>query len=228
MKTKEEILSLLRSLQGIVNSDRLKEITNYIESFNPNRIDEERFMEIYRGTGVTLTHTIEEYNSTCEDHQVLQPLPDEMPEWMKYMLSVGELDKAWKRLTQHYGTPTKKELVSVEELEKELFQIYGNHKLACSPTFPIAKHIVDKYSLHPAKKEFPFNLKEGDLVSWNGVEKYKFKQITLRLIGESGNTLNALLSSCTPYIEPSIHDKFMASLSDEQKKMYEEIKEATK
>ena len=26
------------------------------------------------------------------------------------------------------------------------------------------------------------------------------------------------------YIEPSIHDKFMASLSDEQKKMYEEMK----
>ena len=32
-------------------------------------------------------------------------------------------------------------------------------------------------------------------------------------------------TDCTPYHEPSIHDKFMASLSDEQKKMYEEMKE---
>jgi hypothetical protein len=37
-----------------------------------------------------------------------------------------------------------------------------------------------------------------------------------------------LLNRCTPYIEPSIHDKLMEKLGDEQKKMYEEFMKEVK
>ena len=176
-----------------------------------------------------MSEMIKQYNSTLKDHQVFQPLPSEMPkEYLdKFYSSTTPylLDAFWKELTNHYGTPTKKELVSVEKLDEEICALHRVIMPATSKL--IAQHIIDTYSLNPPKREW-----------WMDCEKFK---VGATIMVSDGYRVDRFNNSflicdeniypvvvCTPYIEPSIHDKFMASLSDEQKKLYDEMKEATK
>ena len=209
-------------------------LTEELSTLNPMKIDEERmkecFEQVFTKDIYLKSHfktIVDQYNSTIEDHQVFQPLPSEMPSWFARLFnwaSPEDSRKIWSEIINHYGTPTKKELVSVEELAKEIKNIYVPCSEEKKLSYVIAQHLVNKYGLNPPNRdEFPFNLKKGDKFMWNG-KIYLFEK--LGLIGEGCGYVD--FDHCTPYTEPSIHDKFMASLSDEQKKMYEEIKEATK
>ncbi len=202
MKTKEEIIKYLREL-----ANDLKAYSEY-------------------GHQISIGEVID----YLEDHQVLQPLPSEMPELFGgsidkrfYITDTVTMDDLYQEIRNHYGTPTKKELVSVEELSNELGKL--NVDLSDEGDFikDIAQHIIDTYSLNPPNRdEFPFNLKRGDLFM-NGEFLREFKSIRISIV-DIGNQIFSE-SDCTPYTEPSIHDKFMASLSDEQKKLYDEMKE---
>lgn len=228
MKTKEEIIAVIEKIKSLniaLSVADYEAVLHYLKlsTLNPNKIDEERFYKIWNKKDISeIEDILSEYNSTCKDHQVLQPLPSEMPKEFKSLF--GTLDKAiqiWRWFTKHYGTPTKKELVSVEELEKEIRIAYNK---VDSSWKSIAQHIIDTYSLNaPKRDEFPFNLKKGD--------KFKIEGSTRVLDSISLNATDGVsfpLSECTPCIEPSIRDKFMASLSDEQKKMYEEFMKEVK
>lgn len=244
MKTKEEIIQALRGSKIVMintgnprNAEYIQHAINYIESMpkiheelstlNPNKIDEERFYKIWNKKDISeIEDILSEYNSTCKDHQVLQPLPSEIPKELrdKYIKDDSYfLKDMWQELIKHYGTPTKKELVSVEELDEEICALHRVIMPATSKL--IAQHIIDTYSLNPPKREWWMDLKEGDKFIGSDGRVCTFNG---NHIVESSNNGNYYLNRCTPYIEPSIHDKFMASLSDEQKKMYEEIKESTK
>ena len=251
MKTKEEIIQALRGSKIVMintgnprNAEYIQHAINYIESMpkiheeistlNPMKIDEERMIGIWNNYpfsynyGISgMSEMIKQYNSTCENHQVLQPLPKDKPEWFEWSLDTSKYD-LWDELVKTYGTPTKKELVSVEELEKELIELQQQAYYGVRWETKLAQHIIDTYSLNPPKRdEFPFNLKKGDKFMGGGRECTLLKlETTPRLYTQKSGYFEA--TDCTPYHEPSIHDKFMASLSDEQKKMYEEIKESTK
>ncbi len=242
----KETIKLLHLARGSVingaNELALADINKAIDQLeelsilNLMKIDEERFKSIYNslpslGFEASFAQdTVKEYNSTLEDHQVLQPLPDEMPNWFRHKLSTysnERVESIWNELIKHYGTPTKKELVSVDELEKEFLSIVRSLPLV-GGAFHIsllAQHIIDTYSLNPTKREWWMDLKEG--------EKFKdgkggvFIFDGMFYIGSDG-VYSHPANKSTPYIEPTIFDKFMASLSDEQKKMYEEMKETTK
>lgn len=113
-----------------------------------------------------------------------------------------------------------KELVSVDELSRSIYN--NSNTLNMNECTLVAQNLVNTYSLNPPKREWWMDLKEGDKFIGSDGRVCTFNG---NHIVESSNNGNYYLNRCTPYIEPSIHDKFMASLSDEQKKMYEEIKE---
>ena len=253
MKTKEEIIAVIEKIKSLniaLSVADYEAVLHYLKlsTINPMKIDEERMndisMSLYEeriSPMSDMKRMIDKYNSTLEDHQckyckamtsqpdeecylapqVLQPLPKDKPDWFEWSLDTSKYD-LWDKLIKEYGTPTKKELVSVEKLAREVLEIYNNVKsMECMQA--IAQHIIDTYSLNPPKSdEFPFNLKEGD--------KFMYDNLLMTFKGFALDTPSVccVVSRCTPYIEPSIHDKFMASLSDEQKKLYEEMKEATK
>ena len=264
MKTKEEIIQALRGSKIVMintgnprNAEYIQHAINYIESMpkiheelstlNPMKIDEERMndisMSLYEeriSPMSDMKRMIDQYNSTCKDHQVLQPLPSEMPELFGgsidkrfYITDTVTMDDLYQEIRNHYGTPTKKELVSVEELSNELGKL--NVDLSDEGDFikDIAQHIIDTYSLNPPKRDEWYEKAIPNVTEYvcdNTVHVFTDYYIEThgRRVWIQSNALGHLLSDCTPYHEPSIHDKFMASLSDEQKKMYEEIKEATK
>ena len=156
---------------------------------------------------------------------MLQPLPENPPDWFNKMFnwaSPEDSRKIWSEIINHYGTPTKKELVSVEELAKEFLELQQQAYYGVRWETKLAQHIIDTYSLNPPKREW-----------WRYCEKFMYKgrvykKYSYEIFLDGHTVLHAELSrhdlkDCTPYIEPSIHDKFMASLSDEQKKMYEEL-----
>jgi hypothetical protein len=232
MKTKEEIIAVIDNTNHLSCEDCVA-IKHHLTqpTLNPMKIDEERmrecFEQVFTKDIYLKSHfktIVDQYNSTCEDHQVLQPLPSDIPAKIGRMIyeyardNNMSIDDIWKEIFDHYGTPTKKELVSVEKLDEEICALHRVIMPATSKL--IAQHIIDTYSLNPAKREWWMDLKYGDEYFFGKI-KYKFKQ--LRIEASNGGIM--WLDMCTPYIEPSIHDKFMASLSDEQKKMYEEMKE---
>ena len=197
MKTKEEIIKYLREL-----ANDLKAYSEY-------------------GHQISIGEVID----YLEDHQVLQPLPSEMPKdlldkWTDRTKNYG-VSNLWYDIVLKYGTPTKKELPSVEELESEISRL---RVIDLYTSKDIAKHIIDTYSLNTPKcDEFPFNLKKGDkLMSQGFVKTFGSISKPLVLFEDGGNNY---ADQCTPYQEPSIHDKFMASLSEESKKLYEQLKE---
>jgi len=246
MKTKEEIIQALRGSKIVMintgnprNAEYIQHAINYIESMpkiheelstlNPMKIDEERFKSIYNslpslGFEASFSQdTVKEYNSTLEDHQVLQPLPSEIPKELrdKYIKDDSYfLKDMWQELIKHYGTPTKKELVSVEKLDEEICALHRVIMPATSKL--IAQHIVDTYSLNPPKREWWMDLKEGD----------KFKDGTggvfifdgMFYIGSDG-VYSHPANKSTPYIEPSIHDKVKEKLGIE---LYEEFMKEVK
>ena len=230
MKTKEEIIAVIEKIKSLniaLSVADYEAVLHYLKlsTLNRMRIDEERFYKIWNKKDISeIEDILSEYNSTCKDHQVLQPLPSEIPKELrdKYIKDDSYfLKDMWQELIKHYGTPTKKELVSVEELEKEIRIAYNK---VDSSWKSIAQHIIDTYSLNPAKREW-----------WMDCEKFVYKgrvykKYSYEIFPDGHTVLHAELSrhdlkDCTPYIEPSIHDKFMASLSDEQKKLYDEMKE---
>ena len=243
MKTKEEIIAVIEKIKSLniaLSVADYEAVLHYLKlsTLNPMKIDEERMKKIHhKFYDITYSKSqtkriVQEYNSAIEDHQVLQPLPSEMPELFGgsidkrfYITDTVTMDDLYQEIRNHYGTPTKKELVSVEELGKEIADIHVPFGDERKLSRLIAQHIIDTYSLNPAKREWWMDLKEG--------EKFKdgkggvFIFDGMFYIGSDG-VYSHPANKSTPYIEPSIHDKFMASLSDEQKKMYEEIKESTK
>jgi len=235
MITKEKLVQTIRTNKALLR-ETIEAIIYYLElptpSLNPMKIDEEMmatcFEEVFTKDIYAKSNfktIVDKYNSTLEDHQVLQPLPENPPDWFNKMFNWASSEdsrKIWSEIINHYGTPTKKELVSVEELEKELFQIYGNHKLACSVTFSMAKHIIDTYSLNPPKREWWMDLKEGDKFIGSDGRVCTFNG---NHIVESSNNGNYYLNRCTPYIEPSIHDKVKEKLGNE---LYEEFMKEVK
>ena len=239
MKTKEEIDRGLQRVSASLHHLGLsptyvEEARDYIKSLstiNPNKIDEERFKTIYNKTGAQgfeysfTEDAVKQYNSTLEDHQVLQPLPSECSgEFVNLFNSRHSPRIIWQWVVNHYGTPTKKELVSVEELMDEITDLLYNKDYSFQA---LAKHFIDTYSLNPPKRGWWMDLKEGDKFMCNGKDWTFHKAITMNKIYFAENMcFDATV--CQPYTEPSILDKFMASLSNEQKKMYEEMKEATK
>lgn len=217
MKTKEEIIAVIDNTNHLSCEDCVA-IKHHLTqpTLNPMKIDEERLVRAWKTTP-SIKEAIKYYNSTCKDHQVLQPLPKDKPDWFEWSLDTSKYD-LWDELVKTYGTPTKKELVSVLELHNDIRNKYG-----LNPTISqVVKHFHDTYSLNPPKREWWMDLKEGDKFIGSDGRVCTFNG---NHIVESSNNGNYYLNRCTPYIEPSIHDKFMASLSDEQKKMYEEMKE---
>ena len=234
MKTKENVIKNIIHRYIMEDDDsKLKQILKEeLSTLNPMKIDEDRMESILIGIGGDAYYknqtrkAIKIYNSTLENHQVLQPLPKDKPDWFEWSLDTSKYD-LWDELVKTYGTPTKKELVSVEELAKEFLELQQQAYYGVRWETKLAQHIIDTYSLNPAKREW-----------WRYCEKFMYKgrvykKYSYEIFLDGHTVLHAELSrhdlkDCTPYIEPSIHDKFMASLSDEQKKMYEEIKESTK
>lgn len=192
-------------------------IQEELSTFNPMKIDEERFKNIYNKTGARgfeasfSQDAVKEYNSTLEDHQVLQPLPDEMPDEFKLNYSLMTAPYTWNWLVKTYSSPTKKELVSVDELEKEFLSIVRSLPLV-GGAFHIsllAQHIIDTYSLNPPKREWWMDLKKSDKFMFNGKVKF-LHHINDRpeLHTEEGGVVYA--DQCAPYIEPTIFDRLKA------------------
>lgn len=106
----------------------MPKIHEELSTLNPIKIDEERMndisMSLYEeriSPMSDMKRMIDKYNSTCKDHQVLQPLPSEMPELFDgsidkrfYITDTVTIDDLYQEIRKHYGTPTKKELVSTE------------------------------------------------------------------------------------------------------------------
>lgn len=242
MKTKEEIIQALRGSKIVMintgnprNAEYIQHAINYIESMpkiheeistlNPMKIDEERMKEVYRKIHPMnfYEHSqikifIEKYNSTLEDHQVLQPLPKDKPDWFEWSLDTSKYD-LWDKLIKEYGTPTKKELVSVEKLDEEICALHRVIMPATSKL--IAQHLVNKYGLNPPKREWWMDLKYGEWYKDHGNHKSVFSHVAL--ISTNGGISN--IQNCTPYIEPSIHDKVKEKLGNE---LYEEFMKEVK
>lgn len=236
MKTKEEIIAVIEKIKSLniaLSVADYEAVLHYLKlsTLNRMRIDEERFYRRWRNMFPkddwelsSANLLLQDYNSTIKDHQVLQPLPKDIPAKIGRMIceyasdNNMSIDDMWQELIKHYGTPTKKELVSVEELEKEIRIAYNK---VDSSWKSIAQHIIDTYSLNPAKRdEFPFNLKKGD--------KFKIEGSTRVLDSISLNATDGVsfpLSECTPCIEPSIHDKVKEKLGIE---LYEELMKEVK
>jgi hypothetical protein len=214
MKTKQQIIDRIieRWKSTDINSmDKI--LTEELPDFNPNRIDEERFKELWGNkslgyNGSMVQQVIQEYNSTLpspliplpkempawfndidvdnEDYIIwekivqhygtpsnnLQPLPKDMPKdvfkqldkykhWIdlenKWHWHFRDLNWLWKVITSHYGTPSKPDLPSVEELEKELSKLWGKDIEMIQKG--VAKYLHSKYSL-PPKQEDVDKLKE--------------------------------------------------------------------
>lgn len=203
-------------------------LSQELSTLNPNKIDEERMEKMYNKENITnisysnsITRMyVDKYNSTLEDHQVLQPLPKDKPDWFEWSLDTSKYD-LWDELVKTYGTPTKKELVSVEELEKEIRIAYNK---VDSSWKSIAQHIIDTYSLHPNRREWWMDLKEGDKFM-KGSEVFTLMRLdsNVRLYTKAQGYF--ISDECTPCIEPSIHDKVKDKLGIE---LYQEFMKEVK
>ena len=236
MKTKEEIIAVIEKIKSLniaLSVADYEAVLHYLKlsTINPMKIDEERFMNCFYNhfqetmfAKRNLNIVFDEYNSTCKDHQVLQPLPSEMPLDFKKIDYKEEPIQVWRWIISKYGTPTKKELVSVEELEKEIYPLIAIHSSTKVMSQTVAKHFHNTYSLNPPKRdEFPFNLKKGDkLMSQGFVKTFSSISKPLVLFEDGGNNY---ADQCQPYHEPSIHDKVKEKLGNE---LYEEFMKEVK
>jgi hypothetical protein len=124
------------------------------------RIDEERMTNIYKKTGgqkFKISYTqdaVKEYNSTLPSPLV--PLPKEMPKEFYDVAKMHSSHGTWQWLLEHYGTPSKEPLPSVEELERELKTLPIKE---IDEIKQIAQHLHSKYSLQ-TKQEDIGKLKE--------------------------------------------------------------------
>ena len=230
MITKEKLVQTIRTNKALFR-ETIEAIIYYLElptpSLNPMKIDEERMESILIGIGGDAYYknqtrkAIKIYNSTLEDHQVLQPLPKDKPDWFEWSLDTSKYD-LWDELVKTYGTPTKKELVSVEELEKEIYDSTVN--LNDNECKVLAKNLVNKYGLNPPKREWWMDLKEGDKFM-KGCYTYELSNLDshVRLYTEQNGYF--LAEECQPYIEPSIHDKVKEKLGIE---LYQEFMKEVK
>ena len=234
MKTKEEIIAVIEKIKSLniaLSVADYEVVLHYLKlsTLNPMRIDEERMndisMSLYEeriSPMSDMKRMIDKYNSTCKDHQVLQPLPENPPDWFNKMFnwaSPEDSRKIWSEIINHYGTPTKKELVSVEKLDEEICALHRVIMPATSKL--IAQHIVDTYSLNPPKREWWMDLKYGEWYKDHGNHKSVFSHVAL--ISTNGGISN--IQNCTPCIEPSIHDKVKEKLGIE---LYEEFMKEVK
>jgi hypothetical protein len=162
MKTKQQIIDRIieRWKSTDINSmDKI--LTEELPDFNPMRIDEERMTNIYKKTGgqkFKISYTqdaVKEYNSTLPSPLV--PLPKEMPKEFYDVAKMHSSHGTWQWLLEHYGTPSKEPLPSVEELEKELSKLWGKDIEMIQKG--VAKYLHSKYSL-PPKQEDIGKLKE--------------------------------------------------------------------
>jgi hypothetical protein len=167
MKTKQQIIDRIieRWKSTDINSmDKI--LTEELPDFNPMKIDEERFKELWGNkslgyNGSMVQQVIQEYNSTLPSPLI--PLPKEMPvdfdkkikAWA--LNDIKKLKEVWDWLFDHYGTPEKQPLPSVEELEKELSKLWGKDIEMIQKG--VAKYLHSKYSL-PPKQEDVDKLKE--------------------------------------------------------------------
>ena len=110
----------------------------------------------------------------------------------------------------------------MEELAKEIKNIYVPCSEEKKLSYVIAQHLVNKYGLNPPKREWWMDLKEG--------EKFKdgkggvFIFDGMFYIGSDG-VYSHPANKSTPYIEPSIHDKVKEKLGIE---LYEELMKEVK
>lgn len=232
MITKEKLVQTIRTNKALFR-ETIEAIIYYLElptpTLNPMKIDEERMEKMYNKENITnisysnsITRMyVDKYNSTIEDHQVLQPLPSEMPKWFIDARREMGNEEFWQSIIKHYGTPTKKELVSVEELGKEIADIHVPFGDERKLSRLIAKHIIDTYSLNPPKREWWMDLKYGEWYKDHGNHKSVFDHVAL--ISTNGGISN--IQNCTPYYEPSIHDKVKEKLGTE---LYEEFMKEVK
>jgi len=65
----------------------------------------------------------------------------------------------WQWLLEHYGTPSKEPLPSVEELERDMREEWDKQTNGINIFTALAQHLHSKYSLHP-KQEDVDKLKE--------------------------------------------------------------------
>lgn len=231
MITKEKLVQTIRTNKALFR-ETIEAIIYYLElptpSLNPMKIDEERmrecFEQVFTKDIYLKSHfktIVDQYNSTIEDHQVLQPLPSEMPIWfLKDECNINK-EKAWKNIISKFGTPKREELPSVEELGKEIADIHVPFGDERKLSRLIAKHIIDTYSLNPPKREWWMDLKYGEWYKDHGNHKSVFDHVAL--ISTNGGISN--IQNCTPYYEPSIHDKVKEKLGTE---LYEEFMKEVK
>jgi hypothetical protein len=161
MKTKQQIIDRIieRWKSTDINSmDKI--LTEELPDFNPMKIDEERMTNIYKKTGgqkFKISYTqdaVKEYNSTLPSPLV--PLPKEMPKEFYDVAKMHSSHGTWQWLLEHYGTPSKEPLPSVEELERELKTLPIKE---IDEIKQIAQHLHSKYSLQ-TKQEDIGKLKE--------------------------------------------------------------------
>jgi hypothetical protein len=124
------------------------------------RIDEERMTNLWERKFnkmylSSVQKLIQEYNSTLPSPLV--PLPKEMPKEFYDVAKMHSSHGTWQWLLEHYGTPSKEPLPSVEELEKELSKLWGKDIEMIQKG--VAKYLHSKYSL-PPKQEDVDKLKE--------------------------------------------------------------------
>jgi hypothetical protein len=98
---------------------------------------------------------VKEYNSTLPSPLV--PLPKEMPKEFYDVAKMHSSHGTWQWLLEHYGTPSKEPLPSVEELEKELSKLWGKDIEMIQKG--VAKYLHSKYSF-TTKQEDIGKLKE--------------------------------------------------------------------
>lgn len=205
---KELIEKITSRCLGKIAKEHIKQILSE-ELPDFQRIDEERFLRIYRRNyTINIDDAIKEYNSTLPP--ALKPLPKEMPEWFAPHMTRAEL---WDQVVSYYGTPEPKpSLPTVEELAKEMLNVWNVN------TFnEVAEYVINKYSLHA--REWWQDLKEGDKFMFEGKVR-RFQRFVL----ESRDRYCGL-SDCTPYTPPTASEIIAKhNLSEEEVKAIREGK----
>jgi len=233
MKTKQQIIDRVKSikekavnkLQYDIGSD-LRDLERELSSlpdFNPMKIDEERMTNLWERKFnkmylSSVQKLIQEYNSTLPSPLV--PLPKEMP---KEFRGIADSKQSWDWVFNHYGTPSKEPLPSVEELERELKTLPIKE---IDEIKQIAQHLHSKYSLHP-KQEWWMKLNKGDKFMWKGqVKTFQSYEIEHKLYIEPfPSMVYCPASDCTPYTPPTAQDIIAKhGLTEEEVKVIREGK----
>ena len=146
MKTKEELVSVIESIKGLdiaLTIDDSNAVIHYLKqpTLNPNKIDEERmatcFEEVFTKDIYAKSNfktIVDKYNSTCKDHQVLQPLPSDEKTLNKisniiirYKDEHIYIEEAEKQIIEEVISPILASHVArILELEEEVKLINGD------------------------------------------------------------------------------------------------------